>query len=471
MDSSLQRLRTTLEDALDDLSSPRTASGAKTQALRSLEKTLATACVRKSSTDVLDHFIALQYTFECNVPSRILGWIASATAILENLTSKGIAEPDASPEITTLSSQLALGLSIIQGVCLIHPSTKTYLGRKYALEVLLDLFLSSRHLSSTPFASSADVSASPVKPTVGAPPPLASAILDTLLCILVDASPALRVFEACNGVHAVVKILKRAGTPREVRMKCLEFLYFYLLDETTPSTPLIATAPSTPAPTAPSTPMQPAKKSFLSGNGTPARPVSRYGSSTFSLTSSSFASTSTSTSSASSASSSSRSTSGSSTSSASSFSSTSSNAGSTSPRKQAQVLPGTPQPRPKPTLQTKGEPLPRALLMLRRELDFVPLSPKRASVVGENGVPLGRARGVARTRSKLVSDEEEEEAESCDAGMDGGRGEQQVDMEGKGREREARRTTEDKKRLLGTMLGNVEALVEGVRKAGIWGLG
>jgi Cell division control protein 14, SIN component len=37
------------------------------------------------------------------------------------------------------------------------------------------------------------------------------------------------------------------------------------------------------------------------------------------------------------------------------------------------------------------------------------------------------------------------------------------------RERE-RKTTEEKKQLLGTMLGNVDALVEGVRKAGIWGL-
>lgn len=32
------------------------------------------------------------------------------------------------------------------------------------------------------------------------------------------------------------------------------------------------------------------------------------------------------------------------------------------------------------------------------------------------------------------------------------------------------RTTEEKKEILGTLLGNVEALVEGVRKAGIWGL-
>jgi hypothetical protein len=33
------------------------------------------------------------------------------------------------------------------------------------------------------------------------------------------------------------------------------------------------------------------------------------------------------------------------------------------------------------------------------------------------------------------------------------------------------RTTDQKKELLGELLGNVDALVEGVRKAGIWGLG
>ena len=49
------------------------------------------------------------------------------------------------------------------------------------------------------------------------PVTLATAILDTLLCIMVDSPPALRAFEEANGVRAVVRILKRAGTPRETR--------------------------------------------------------------------------------------------------------------------------------------------------------------------------------------------------------------------------------------------------------------
>ena len=32
------------------------------------------------------------------------------------------------------------------------------------------------------------------------------------------------------------------------------------------------------------------------------------------------------------------------------------------------------------------------------------------------------------------------------------------------------RTMQEKKEILGTMLGNVDALVEGVKKAGVWGL-
>jgi hypothetical protein len=54
-------------------------------------------------------------------------------------------------------------------------------------------------------------------------------------------------------------------------------------------------------------------------------------------------------------------------------------------------------------------------------------------------------------------------------------GEKKVIQEDHKAEKEKKRvnwkTLEEKKELLGTMLGNVDALVDGVRKAGIWGLG
>ena len=72
---------------------------------------------------------------------------------------------------------------------------------------MIDLLLVSRYLPGT------DLGVGKVAEEL----PLTSIVLDALLCVLVDSPTALRVFEYSNGVQAVVKILKRAGTPREVR--------------------------------------------------------------------------------------------------------------------------------------------------------------------------------------------------------------------------------------------------------------
>ncbi|KAJ7098584.1 cell division control protein 14, SIN component-domain-containing protein [Mycena belliarum] len=566
MSSRLARLRTALEESLDDLASPRSSNTSKTTALRALERLLAGACVPSRHLDdgELETFLALQLTFECNVPIRLLAFIAAATVHLDGLGgTKGwsaTGEEADSDEAVELSTQLGLALSLLQGVALTHGASKTFLGRRPGLEVLLDLFLAARHL---PLAT----------------PPgqcLASTALDTLLCVLVDAPRALRVFEAAQGLHAVVRVLKRAATPREVRMKCLEFLYFYLLDETaapTLSTPPAAstpkpkptqaarslpslsstpkpmkTAPSTPLPdlmkTAPSTPLAGSRKPFPTP--APRRPHSRYGSSTFSLTSSSFAGSSDFRSSdgtsersgsggsmrvASDSTSSSEASDLSSTSS--DASSTSSRAGSTSPTKRTQFAPPAPRagssspkkhaqfapapgsptkqayaplaPRsPSKRTQTPATPRaqPRALLMLRRELDFVPISPNEAGV-GVAGVskmkpklraafPTGAGRGERDGGEGWGPEDENDEARyasgsgggSSDTdttrGSDGdpdgedtkvGEGELDTHDQRHGEQERETRTTAQKKALLGTLLGNVDALVEGVRRAGVWGLG
>lgn len=82
-------------------------------------------------------------------------------------------------------------------------------------QILIELLLTSRHTPTIDASSRENNSQAPEKPAPFMH--LTSAVLDTLLCVLVDSSPALRAFEEVNGVQAVVKILKRAGTPREVR--------------------------------------------------------------------------------------------------------------------------------------------------------------------------------------------------------------------------------------------------------------
>lgn len=125
----------------------------------------------------------------------------------------------------------------MQGVALIHAASKQFLGRRFALEVntqgslllrhaadaigqiLVDLFLVARHVTQTPLTSATNNADNPgsLKNKSSTPVSLAGAVLDTLLCVMVDSPAALRAFEEANGVRTVVRILKRAGTPRETR--------------------------------------------------------------------------------------------------------------------------------------------------------------------------------------------------------------------------------------------------------------
>ncbi|KAI6034979.1 cell division control protein 14, SIN component-domain-containing protein [Pisolithus orientalis] len=227
-------MKATIQDVLDDITSVNTPSSRRTRGLAVLEQQLALACAPNIEDDTMNVFLELQDTFECNVSSRALYWIQIVMPQIESLGSgKGLASKDREAELHTICAQLHQLLSIVQGVVLHHEPSKAFLGRRYSLEILTALLTTSRH---TPMinhevgAENLVKSLSPDKSLSIAH--LSSAVLDSLLCILVDSSPALRMFEEVNGVQAVVKILKRAGTPREVRMKCLEFLYFYLMDET-----------------------------------------------------------------------------------------------------------------------------------------------------------------------------------------------------------------------------------------------
>ncbi|KAF9450176.1 hypothetical protein P691DRAFT_665953 [Macrolepiota fuliginosa MF-IS2] len=458
MIDGLEEIGGCIQDALDELCSPRSSSDVKTKALERLEKQIATSCLSTNRTggsrESWDHFLALQYTFECNVPSRLITWISVSTTKLEHPANKGTADE------RILASQLTKALSIIQGIALSHDSSKIFLGRKYSLEVLLELLLASRHL--TP--PNDDNRSSSTRNKQPADLPLTSTVLDTLLCILVDSPEALRGFESVSGIQAVVKILKRAGTPREVRMKCLEFLYFYLLDETAPtdislgqrSTSTSSTfSNSTSYPGTPSHPRLRLSKPSL--NPTPLRPLSRHGSGSSELSSSS---------------SSSRSTSGSSIHSFTSISSVSTPitpapSKSPSPEKpvrlsQLQSISKMPLHTPPSTLKfASSQPQRNIMMMLKKEVDYEPLSPKKP------GFPTGLStpsRPRAQTHGQLYTPSRSY-THTSQLSMSVG----DAELRGDG-DNGKRKTTEEKKQLLGTMLGNVDALVEGVRKAGIWGL-
>ncbi|KAI0774653.1 cell division control protein 14, SIN component-domain-containing protein [Trametes elegans] len=570
-----------LQDALDDLVSTRTSTADKSDALEVIEHVVAQTCDPRAE-GLSEYFNALQDTFQCNVSSRIIAWTAVATNQLEHCLSKSSADRERRPDVTLLTDQFTRAMALIQGVALTHQPSKQSLGRRYSLEVLLNLLLVSRHLASTSTPSSS----TPTSPKYGAPPipapkstevPLASVMIDTLLCILVDSVPALRVFEELNGVQVVVRILKRAGTPREVRMKCLEFLYFYLLDETAIMPDATDTRPTTPEATpirAPAT----AYRSFPSLSANSEGSCTTATSSRSSSASSAFSVSSTSTAAPSRSLHElavSRNTDPSKSSADSTFQSTS-----IANNSKSGIIPGlvpsqrivTPPSGPK-AINALGRGQPRSLLMLKREVDYVPLSPKKPELSTLGHRPSSSLRPKLRERTNVgpklpsladVLSSEDTEGEEpaqrptpastpraragahargysvsstsslsstssftpADDSTSAASASRPLFMDkdkGKGREtpqtprppaklhrraqsladamsesplrtpggadligaklgprsassptapaaKSGPRTMEEKKAILGSMLGNVDALVEGVRKAGIWGL-
>lgn len=76
-------------------------------------------------------------------------------------------------------------------------------------------------------------------------PAIQSATLLTLVTALIDTPQNTRTFESLDGLLAVTSLFRSRGTSRDVKLKLIEFLYFYLMPET-PSIPSAANRDSMP---------------------------------------------------------------------------------------------------------------------------------------------------------------------------------------------------------------------------------
>ncbi|KAI0400251.1 putative cell division control protein [Xylaria palmicola] len=148
-------------------------------------------------------FFKLQEGFEWNVAVRLVN-------TLDRLLAKG---GDGSNDLLILSA-----LDLIQGVMLLHPPSKGLFSREMYMNLLLDL----------------------IEPDFC--PAIQSATLLTLVTALVDAPRNTRTFEALDGLLAVTSLFRSRGTSRDVKLKLIEFLYFYLMPET-PSIPSASAGP------------------------------------------------------------------------------------------------------------------------------------------------------------------------------------------------------------------------------------
>ncbi|KAK9367212.1 cell division protein Cdc14 [Lipomyces kononenkoae] len=155
-------------------------------------------------------FLRLQDGFEWNLAIRLV-------ACLERLLGQD------SNDLTTLL--ILSTLDLLQGVLLVHPPSRRVFARAVNMTILLDLL--------EPQSSS---------------PAIQGATVNTLVCALVEEWPNVRVrsvltilhtncanafktFEALDGLESICTLFKRKDTEKEVKLRILEFLFFYLIPE------------------------------------------------------------------------------------------------------------------------------------------------------------------------------------------------------------------------------------------------
>ncbi|KAI9923838.1 hypothetical protein ASPWEDRAFT_133077 [Aspergillus wentii DTO 134E9] len=154
-------------------------------------------------------FFKLQEGFQWNVAMRLV-------TCLEHLLGRG--------STGTNDLLIVSTLDLIQGTLLLHPPSRSLFAREIYMNLLLDLL-------------------DPINC-----PAIQSTTLLTLVTALLDHPANTRTFEELDGLLTVTSLFKQRATSREVKLKLVEFLYFYLMPETpttTVASPVGASAPNT----------------------------------------------------------------------------------------------------------------------------------------------------------------------------------------------------------------------------------
>ncbi|RXK34651.1 hypothetical protein M231_08095 [Tremella mesenterica] len=194
---------------LNDVRSLRSSERRRLSALKHLEKTLVASCADEGKRPSLEDLVG------AHIHDPLLALMsrhAEALAIRANSTHSSLSPGDELAAL--LVPELSIIVVILQGLCLLSRKAKLAVAESWVLEITIDLSLLLR----------AQIPKDNERPIV-------YNILELLCCVLVDSPTNAREFERLSGLEAVVRVLKGTGVAKDVRMKCIEFLYFYLLPE------------------------------------------------------------------------------------------------------------------------------------------------------------------------------------------------------------------------------------------------
>jgi hypothetical protein len=164
-------------------------------------------------------FFKLQEGFEWNVAMRLIG-------TLDRLMAKG---SDGQNDLLILSA-----LDLIQGTLLLHPPSKTLFSREQNMNV--STYWTCLNFNAARLAPWAPYLQLQLQLLLDLLEPfncpaIQSATLLTLVTALIDTPRNTRTFEDLDGLLTVTSLFKSRSTAREVKLKLVEFLYFYLMPE------------------------------------------------------------------------------------------------------------------------------------------------------------------------------------------------------------------------------------------------
>ncbi|WWC95640.1 hypothetical protein V866_002505 [Kwoniella sp. B9012] len=196
-----------LESWLSDVKSLRSSSRRRLAALKHIERYLVEICVNKDEMK-LGELVSKQ------IHQALLSLLTRHTSTLSQKSSH-TSLPVNDELAVSLVPEIEVAASILQGLCCLSRRCKETVGESWVMEMFIDLLLLLRALPPMTEHSKA----------------IAYTILELLFCILVDSPKNARTYEKLGGLEAVTRVLKGTGVTKDVRMKCIEFLYFYLLPE------------------------------------------------------------------------------------------------------------------------------------------------------------------------------------------------------------------------------------------------
>ncbi|WVQ66230.1 uncharacterized protein L199_004409 [Kwoniella botswanensis] len=196
-----------LESWLSDIKSLRSSSRRRLAALKHIERYLVEICVNKDEMK-LGELVSKQ------IHQALLSLLTRHTSTISQKSSH-TSLPVNDELAMSLVPEIEVVASILQGFCCLSRRCKETVGESWVMEMFIDLLLLLR--SQPPMTEHSKA--------------IAYTILELLFCILVDSPKNARTYEKLGGLEAVTRVLKGTGVTKDVRMKCIEFLYFYLLPE------------------------------------------------------------------------------------------------------------------------------------------------------------------------------------------------------------------------------------------------